>query len=134
MPRLLISRPRCLVLVGSSGLGKTALVRSWGRHIYWNGSSNIDTWSDTAEYLVLDDFPWRFIPNFKGFVGAQQEITITDKYRKKSTKQWGKPCVILTNDHPINSDIEAHNLTYLMARAEIVNIDLPLVDLQFVLQ
>lgn len=96
--RLLEERPKSLILCGPSRLGKTQWARSLGRHIYWPNSSNIDEWDPEAEYLVIDDIDYKFIPCKKGLLGAQEYVTLTDKYRKKKTLKWGKPCILLCNE------------------------------------
>jgi len=57
-----------------------------------------DSFDDTADYLILDDFNFDFFPGMrKGFWGAQEVITTTDKYRK-GVARWGKPLMWLCND------------------------------------
>lgn len=65
--------------------------------MYWNGMVNLDDWDDEAEYAIMDDFNWDFVPCKKAFFGAQKQFTITDKYRKKKTVKWGKPLIYLCN-------------------------------------
>jgi len=89
-------RPKSLILIGASRLGKTEWARSLDRHVYWNGSIDLKSWDASANYLVLDDFE-KYIPYWKQFIGAQQEFTLTDKYRRKTTIKWGKPTIILAN-------------------------------------
>lgn len=38
------------------------------------------------------------MPNKKQWLGCQREFVITDKYRKKLSISWGKPCIYLCND------------------------------------
>lgn len=90
-------RPKSLWISGSSRLGKTEWARSLGQHIYWNGQSNIDCWDSDAGYLILDDFNWDYVPSKKALIGAQLHITLTDKYRKKRSLEWGNPCIYLCN-------------------------------------
>lgn len=91
-------RPVSLCLVGPSRLGKTEWARSLGTHMYFCGMLNLDEWDDDAKYMVLDDFEWKFVPCKKQLIGAQKQIVVTDKYRKKQTKVWGKPCIYLCNE------------------------------------
>lgn len=66
-----------------------------------SGSFMLDLWDDDAEYLVLDDFQdWSKFFMFKQFFGGQEEFVVSDKYRKKRSVKWGKPCIILANDKP----------------------------------
>lgn len=100
-------RPKSLVLCGPSRIGKTEWARSLGRHTYWYGQPNIDTWDDGAEYLIMDDFSpdiAKYMPMWKGFFGAQKELNITQKYRGIYTKKYGKPLLWLCNSIPIMTD------------------------------
>lgn len=77
--------------------------------MYFNHLFNLSDWNDSADYIIFDDFGWDFIPAKKCFLGAQKEFTISDKYRKKKTVKWGKPCIILTNELPLFSEWEKAN-------------------------
>lgn len=90
-------RPKSLWLCGNSRLGKTQWARTLGTHIYWNNQYNLDDWNTDAEYLVIDDISWKFVPAKKALLGAQLTFTLTDKYRKKVTLDWGKPVIYLCN-------------------------------------
>lgn len=95
------SRPRGLVLWShGSGLGKTQWARSLGRHIHWCGEKDLSLWDPEAEYLVMDDIEWQYVPNKKPFFGAQEHFTMTDKYKGKKTVDWGKPLIFLCNYNP----------------------------------
>lgn len=75
--------------------------------MYFNGAFNLDDWSDSVEYAVFDDFPdWSKFLSYKQFLGGQHQFTVTDKYRKKMTVKWSKPCIILSNDLPNFPDME----------------------------
>nr|WAE42567.1 MAG: replication associated protein [Cressdnaviricota sp.] len=90
-------RPKSLWLCGNTRLGKTQWARSLGSHIYWNNQYNLDDWNPDAEYLVIDDIDWKYVPAKKALLGAQLTFTLTDKYRKKVTLNWGKPVIYLCN-------------------------------------
>lgn len=77
--------------------------------MYYNHLFDITTWDAQALYIVWDDFGWEYIPAKKGFIGAQKEFTLTDKYRKKKTVTWGKPSIVLTNDEPTLTNWERVN-------------------------
>lgn len=78
-------------------MGKTEWARCLGTHIYWMGMKDLDLWNNSASYLVMDDIPWEFVPDKKAFFGAQRQITLTDKYKRKRTVAWGKPLIFLCN-------------------------------------
>lgn len=62
------------------------------------GMFNVDVWDANAEYLVIDDIPFEFFGGSrKALWGAQSEIVITDKYRKKRSVKWGKPMIFCCN-------------------------------------
>lgn len=91
-------RPVSLILVGPSRIGKTALARCLGRHMYFHSMVDFKNgWDGDAEYIIFDDFGFDFIPNKKSFFGAQEEFTLTDKYSAKKSVRWGKPAIFLTN-------------------------------------
>lgn len=93
---------KSLWLHGPSRLGKTVIARSLGRHWYMMGSWNIDGYSDDAQYGVLDDIDWeRMKPFYKGLLGLQRNVTVTDKYKPKREIAGGKPVIVLTNDLPM---------------------------------
>jgi len=93
-----LERPKSLILIGASRLGKTEWARSLGKAMYFCGQFNLDDWDEKAEYVILDDFNWKFFPQWKSFLGCQKQFVLTDKYRKKRTVRWGKPCIVLGND------------------------------------
>ena len=116
--RNVTDRPKSVILYGPSRTGKTAWARSIGPHMYFNGMFDLSQWNDAAEYAIFDDFPewdkWRY---YKQFLGGQYEITVTDKYIKKQTLRWGKPCIVLSNSLPNFPDME-----WIRANCFIVNI------------
>jgi len=56
-------RPKSLILVGPSRIGKTTWARSLGSHMYMGGGFNLDDWKSDVEYLVCDDITWQYFPN-----------------------------------------------------------------------
>ncbi|QDJ95217.1 replication-associated protein [Capybara virus 5_cap1_460] len=93
-----VERPKSLILIGASRLGKTEWARSLGTAMYFCGQFNLDDWNADASYIILDDFNFKFFPQWKSFLGCQKRFVLTDKYRKKRTVSWGKPCIVLGND------------------------------------
>ena len=62
---------------------------------------DLGTYDDDAEYAIFDDWDdWSRLFNYKGWLGAQKEFTVTDKYRKKQTVRWKRPCIVLANQVP----------------------------------
>lgn len=93
-----VDRPKCLVLVGDSRLGKTAWARSLGHHMYWRGMSNQTCWDDEAKFILFDDIPWKFIPQKKQLLTCMGEAIVTDKYRAKVAINVNKVAIVLTNE------------------------------------
>jgi len=90
-------RPKSLIVIGPSRIGKTVWARSLGEHIYWGGMTSLDTFNAAARYLIMDDIPFEFVPNKKQWFGAQKTFIATDKYRKKTLVTFGKPLIYLVN-------------------------------------
>lgn len=96
-------RPKGLVLIGGSRTGKTSLMSLIGEFTYFKNIWNSDNWEYLPPYTIMDDmdaqdegkglsFSW-----FKPWFGAQDAITITDKYRPKEDIFNGKPLIWLNN-------------------------------------
>jgi len=84
--------------VGASRLGKTEFARSIGRHIYMEGIWNLAVWDKEAEYLLLDDVPFKKLgAQRKGIWGAQKEIGVTGKWQRDRNIKWGKPMIFCCN-------------------------------------
>lgn len=115
-------RRRSLIIVSPSRFGKTEWARSLGPHLYWNGMFDLSTFCSNVSYGVFDDFDWDTFSRFhKQWMGCQREFTLTDKYRKKMTVQWGLPIIYLCNAdmQPVYSD-------WIRANCEIVFLNEPL--------
>lgn len=121
-------RPKTLILVSPSRFGKTEWARSLGNGAYMEGDFDLGQISEDSEYLVMSDIPrhkigdiWVF-EKYKAFFGAQKLVTVTDKYRKKTTLTWGKPLIYLCNKF----DGQWETDDWLMANSVVVRLDRPL--------
>lgn len=96
-------RPKGLILIGDSRTGKTSLMSLFGDFTYFKNIWNSDNWEFLPSYTIMDDmdaqdegkglnFSW-----YKPWFGAQDAITITDKYRPKEDIINGKPLIWLNN-------------------------------------
>lgn len=96
-------RPKGLVLIGASRTGKSSLMATLGDYVYFKNIWSSDNWEYLPAYTIMDDmdaadegkglsFSW-----FKPWFGAQDSITITDKYRPKEDISNGKPLIWLNN-------------------------------------
>lgn len=96
------SRPKCLVLIGEPGWGKTKWAQSFGVPFnYWckyiTNRRVKDAW-----YAILDDFDEQKRNEYKGFWGAQEVIGVKTSNGVSGHKQWdwGLPTIWLFNEWP----------------------------------
>jgi hypothetical protein len=113
-------RPKALIIWGPTRTGKTEWARSLGSHNYFNGLFNIDDFDQNKDFIILDDVNPDFFPNYKAWIGAQKNTTLTDKYRPKRSVQWGKPCIWLSNDDP--STYKTWDWEWVRENAVVVNL------------
>jgi hypothetical protein len=52
--------------------------------------------------------------------GAQQQFTVTDKYTRKKTIRWGKPCIYLNNQDPLEANLPDWQKQWLQANCVTV--------------
>lgn len=93
---------RSLWFVGDSRLGKSALARSIGKHWYMQNLWNVENFADVPNtYGILDDLEWDTLSRYyKALLGCQQDITVTDKYKRKISFKSGFPVIVITNEIP----------------------------------
>lgn len=62
----------------------------------------MDDFADDCQYAVFDDIQggFEYWHSYKGWLGAQKQFVITDKYKKKRTIYWGKPSIVCMNEDP----------------------------------
>lgn len=132
---LLEHRPLGLVLIGASRTCKTSLMVLFGPFSYFKNVWNIDNWEGLPPYTIMDDmdagdegkglsFCW-----YKPFFGAQDCMTVTDKYRPKEDIVNGKP-LIWINNYPIDETFKSeYAQDYIRKNMIIVDIgDKPLCE------
>lgn len=80
-----------------------------------------------ADYAVFDDLigGFEFFKQYKCWLGAQAEFTLSDKYKRKSKFTWGKPTIMCMNENPMNLGSVDHD--WLLGNCDIVYIGDPLV-------
>lgn len=103
-------RPRSLILVGRSRLGKTEWARSLGPHVYIQGQYSLDAFNvKNYQYIVWDDVPWDRIPAKKQFLGCQRHpFFLSDKYRgKQSIALNGAISIVCCNDDPLQLESDS---------------------------
>jgi hypothetical protein len=123
-------RPKSLCLIGGSKLGKSLVARSFGKHNYFHGMWNLDTWDDDAIYNIFDDLPGQLNSfDYKGFLGAQHDLTVADKYKKKRHIKNGKPCIYISNNDPLKTRKGKDDKDWLLANCIFVYVDKPLCNI-----
>jgi hypothetical protein len=121
-------RPKGLILIGATRTGKTSLISIMGDFSYFKNVWNVDNWEGLPPFTVMDDmdaqdegkglsFSW-----FKPWFGAQDAMTVTDKYRPKSDILNGKP-LIWINNYDITETFQSETAQdYIKGNMEYVNI------------
>nr|UBJ26205.1 replication-associated protein [Red panda feces-associated genomovirus] len=98
-------RPKCLVLIGPTRLGKTEWARSLGTHNYYPNTITMDR-DASARYCVIDDMDyWDKFPYKKQFFGCHKEIGMCLKYQKPEIVTWGIPTIWLWNNENVPHDV-----------------------------
>lgn len=121
-------RPKGLCLIGDSRTCKTSLMTLFGPFVYIKNIWNSDNWEALPPYVIMDDmdavdegkglnFSW-----FKPFFGAQETVTITDKYRPKKDIVNGKPLIWINNFDLKETFKSAAAMDYIRKNMEIVYI------------
>lgn len=125
-------RPKGLVLIGPSRIGKTTLISCMGDFSYFKNIWNLDCWEGKTAFTVMDDmdagdegkglsFCW-----YKPFFGAQDAITVTDKFKPKEDIWNGKPLVWL-NNYRIEETFQSPTAqNYIQQNMEIIYLTRPL--------
>lgn len=95
-------RPKGLWLTGESRSAKTSIVKTLGTFNYFPNVWNMDNFKEGKNFNFFDDQDVVFnsleeFRYFKGFVGSQNVITISGKYKKPKTVTNGIPCVWCSN-------------------------------------
>lgn len=127
-------RPKGLVLIGPSRTGKTTLLSCLGDFSYFKNIWNLDCWEGKTPFTIMDDmdagdegkglsFCW-----YKPFFGAQDAITVTDKFKPKEDIYNGKPLIWLNNYKIEESFQSATAQDYIAKNMVIVYINRPFTE------
>lgn len=111
-------------------MGKTVWARSVGRHAYFGSLFSLDEpITEDTQYAIFDDFGGlKYMPNYKAWLGCQQEFYQTDKYKGKRKITWGRPTIWVANDNPLDEfGLKDTEVEWLQGNCEIVFIETPIV-------
>lgn len=128
------SRPKGLIIIGPSRIGKTSLISTMGDFSYIKNVWNMDNWESLTPFTVMDDmdagdegkglsFCW-----YKPFFGAQDAVTITDKFKPKQDIVNGKPLIWLNNYDYKETFQSKTAQSYIECNMEIVYLNRPLFE------
>ncbi|KAG1884914.1 hypothetical protein F4604DRAFT_1918580 [Suillus subluteus] len=96
-------RGKSLCLWGPSRTGKTTWAKNLGGTFAYMGNHfNVDEFHPRIDYLIFDDICGGLdgLPSYKSWLGCQARFHVTDKYRAKTSIEWGRLCVYLSNHDP----------------------------------
>nr|QCX29367.1 Replication-associated protein [Plant associated genomovirus 2] len=121
-----VGRPRSLILIGDTRLGKTLWARSLGNHAYFGGLFCLDESLEDVDYAVFDDMQGglEFFHSYKFWLGAQTQFYATDKYKGKKLIHWGRPAIYCCNSSPLAD--KGADVDWLVGNCDIVHIDSPI--------
>lgn len=98
-------RAKCLIVVGKTRLGKTALFRQlFPDAIFWRNGVNLDDFDESASAIIMDDIYWDYIPNKKTYLTQMGAATVTSKYRQMTNINVKMPAIVLLNEMPVFKD------------------------------
>lgn len=122
-------RLQSLILVGETRLGKTDFATNLGKHVHFHYNFDLklllDMGVENVEYAVFDDVSWKNSAladdQYKSWLGCQAEFSVTDKFRKKTRINWGKPVIYNTNKSPFER-LRLEDIRWLQENCVIVDI------------
>lgn len=108
-------------------MGKTVWARSLGKHAYFGGLFSLQEETNDVAYAIFDDINGGlpFFPQYKWWLGHQQQFYATDKYKGKKLIHWGKPSIWLSNKDP--REEQGADYDWLNANCIFVYVDEPIV-------
>lgn len=91
---------------------------------------NMDCVRDDVQYGVMDDMTLKDLrKTWKGFLGGQHDVVITDKYRGKRVYAGGKPLIWCTNDDPREEEhLRPADIRWMEGNCVFYNLTFPLFE------
>lgn len=85
--------------------------------------------TEETQYAVFDDFGGlKYCPQYKFWLGAQKQFTVTDKYKGKKIIEWGRPSIWLSNDNPLDEyGLRDTEVEWLKGNCVIIHLTTPIV-------
>ncbi len=121
------TRPKSLIWIGYTGIGKTSVVRSTCDNNYYQfGFDGMEDFDSKKPLTILDDFAKQvttFLPNWKCWLGSQTDFTINPKYGRRRRIDWGHPTVFLNNNNIMDkmvSQFTDNDLSYIYENCIII--------------
>ena len=121
------NRPKSVVWIGPTQIGKTTVVRSTCCHNYYQfGFDGMEDFESNNPITILDDFAKKvpnFLPNWKCWLGSQTDFTINPKYGRRRRVEWGHPTVFLNNNNILDktiSEFSTEDLDYINNNCVII--------------
>ncbi|OUM68918.1 hypothetical protein PIROE2DRAFT_57776 [Piromyces sp. E2] len=99
-------RPCSLYIQGSASCGKTSLISCFKEFSYWCNGWNFDSYEKRKAFNFFDDYDgaagngsWEStdFTYLKPWLGCQQVVSISGKYKMPKTVPNHKPCVFISN-------------------------------------
>lgn len=100
-------RPRPIFISGAGKTGKTSLVSCFGTFCYWCNTWNMNNYESLASFNFFDDYDgsedfknnstkdnWYYL---KPWIGGQQVLSISGKYKEPKTVINNRPTVFVSN-------------------------------------
>lgn len=121
------TRPKSLIWIGPTQIGKTSVVRSTCDNNYYQfGFDGMEDFECNKPVTILDDFAKKvtsFLPGWKCWLGSQTDFTINPKYGRRRRVEWGHPCIFLNNNNILDktvSEFSDEDLDYITNNCVII--------------
>ncbi|QNI80862.1 replication associated protein [Byrsonima crassifolia associated gemycircularvirus] len=122
-------RVKSLILWGPTRMGKSVFARKLGRYCLMAGRLSVKHFKKDCEYMILDDLEEGLPKQYKLLLQGAPLINWTDKYMKGEQIAWGRPCIYLSNDNPLENPPRHVDTKWLQGNCIIIHVDRPLISI-----